>query len=188
MGAYGGWYAMSLVKLADSERWLTIEKVAELKHKGWTDTAVAKHTGLKRVEVKELYSEYKEVLRNDEASQERARDQLNQMVAHYDTLIKKLYDLLDELEQEPFDERIAAQRNKNIATIAALEKDRLDAMQKAGILDAADVGDQLAEMEEQRDMVLNILRNDLCPTCRRTVMEKLTAITNQAEVVVVYDS
>lgn len=176
-----------LVRVTDSDNWNQIEKIADLKHSGMTDTAVAKKMGMKRVEVIELYKEYKSVLRNDPEAQERAKDQLNQMMVHYDKLIRKTYDLLGELEDEPFDQHIAGQRNKNIALIADLEAKRLDMLQKAGILDAADLGDELAEMEEQRDMVLEILRDDLCPECRRTVMEKLSNLTNKTEVVVVYD-
>lgn len=188
LGTYErGYEVTDLVRLTDSDEYLRMEKIAELKHEGMNDTAIAKKLGMRRVDVIDLYKDYKAALRNDPEVQERAKDQLNQLIVHYDKLIRKTYELLHELENEPFDQHIAAQRNKNIALIADLEAKRLDMLQKAGILDAADLGDELAEMEEQRDMVLNILRDDLCPACRRTVMEKLSAITNKAEVVVVYD-
>lgn len=176
-----------LIRLADSERWTTIEEVARLKHRGLTDTAIAKQLGLTRVETQNLYNEYKDILSNDQESRDRARDQLNLMVAHYDILIKKLYDLLDELDQENFTHQIGGQKVSAIKQIGDLEAKRLEAMQKAGILDASDLGDELALMEEQRDMVLDILRNDLCPVCRKNVMEKLGVISRQAEVVVQYE-
>ena len=177
-----------LVRVADIEQFAVMEDVAKLRMQGYDDTQVAKHLNMTRPQVKKYYQQFKDILKNDGESRDRARDQLNLMVAHYDGLIRKLYDLLEELEQENFTHQIAAQRNAAIKQIGDLEAKRLDSMQKAGILDASDLGDELAEMEEQRDMVINILREDLCPSCRRHVMGKIgEAITKNPEVVVVYD-
>jgi hypothetical protein len=71
--------------------------------------------------------------------------------------------------------------------VADLEAKRLDALQKAGLLDAAEMGDHVADMEEKMGIMVSILRNDLCPECKRTVAQKLQQVTNQVEAVRVYE-
>lgn len=176
-----------IVRLADSERALAMDKVGLLKMQGLSDTQVSKELNIQRVVVKELFNEYKDTLAKDSEVRDRARDQLNLMVAHFDVLIKKLYNLLEELDGEVFGATIAAQKNAAIKQIAELEARRLEFMQKAGILDASDLGDELARMEDERDVVLDILRKDLCPQCRYKVMQKISQISKKGETVVVYD-
>lgn len=176
-----------LVKLTDLERWKKMEEVAELKFQGLGDLTVARQLNLKMAQVKELHKDYRETLAKDSESRDRARDQLNLMVRHYDLLIKKLYDLIDELEQENLTAAVAAQRLGAVKQIGEFESRRVELMQRAGVLDANDLGDELAKMEEQRDVILDVLRHELCPACRAKVMQRITAVSNQAEVVVVYD-
>jgi hypothetical protein len=180
------WLFMSLVTF-DGDRFDKMEQVAVLRMQGQTDTAIAKKLEIPRKMVKELFNEYKDVLVQDTESRDRAKDALNVMVEHYDHLIKESYEILNDLKGENFSHQVAAQMTAVVKNVADLEAKRLDAWQKAGLLDNSELGDELAEMEEKAQMLINILRNDLCPNCRKTVAEKLQKATNVVEAIVVYD-
>ena len=179
---------MSEIELWNSDRFEQMEQVANLRMQGISDTAIAKQLGTQRKVVIQLFSEYKELLSKDSEATNRARDTLNLMTEHYDRLIKRYYDLLDQLKDEMFNHQVAAQINSALKQIADLEAKRLDAWQKAGLLDGADLGDELAEMEEKQAILISILRDDLCPNCRQTVAQKLQKVTNTVEATVIYDS
>jgi len=49
------------------------------------------------------------------------------------------------------------------------------------------MGDHVADMEEKMGIMVSILRNDLCPVCKKTVAQKLQQVTNQVEAVRVYE-
>ena len=178
---------MSELALVDSDRFQLMEEVAKLRYQGLSDTAVAKQLNIKRVVAIELYNEYKDLIQKDSEARDIARDYLNTMVQHYDILIKKFYDLLDELDAEDFNAAIAAQKNSALKQIADLEAKRLSALREAGLLEGRELGEEIARLEEEKDIVIDILRNDLCVRCKPEVMRKLAKVTGQTEVVVVYD-
>lgn len=171
----------------DMSHFKHIEDVAVLKNKGVNDTQVAKQLGLTRVQVKQYYQDYKVALANDSDAHNRAMDLLNIMIDQYDTLIDDYYELLKKIRNEPFDDKYAGQENKALAMIGQLIKDRLNAVQQAGLLEAHEMGDEYAEMEEKANLLISILRSDLCDDCRSKVKDKLSIATNQVESVVVYD-
>lgn len=159
---------MSIVQ-ADSFRFESMERVAELTLKGYSSTAISKEMGIPRKEVMTLQEDYRAALSNDSEARDLARDHLNQMVHHYDILIKKFYDLIDEIDTLNFNHQVAAQKNATLKSIAELEAKRLDALQKAGLLDSAELGDELAEAEEKREIILDIIQNQVCPACRNKI-------------------
>lgn len=182
---------MSTLVPIDSDRYGTMEKVADLKMQGYTDTAVARELGVQRKVVLELFADYREMISRDAESRDIARDHLNLMVKHYDSLIGRYYDLIEEMDAEiggtSFSAQWAAQKNSALKEIAALEAKRLDALQKAGLLDAGELGDELADMEEKKQQLIEILRNELCPECKAHVARLLQEITKQPEIVQVYN-
>lgn len=177
---------MSIVPV-EGERFQTMEKAANLAMHGKSEFQIAKELGLRRVEVKSLLEDYRAALANDNQARDMARDHLNMMGKHYDNLIKKFYDLLDELNELSFTHNVAGQKNAALKAIAELEAKRLDAFQKAGLLDSADLGDELIEMEEKHEILVNILQDDLCPDCRMKVAHKLTQVTGKVQPIAEYD-
>lgn len=169
------------------DHFATIEKVAELKHRGVSDTQIAKQLNLMRKEVISYYEDYKTLLRNDSDAHDRAMDLLNSMVVQYDELIAEYWTLVGKIRSETFDDKYAGQENKALAQIGDLIAKRLDAVQKAGLLEAGEIGSEYAEIEEKANLLISILRSDLCNDCRMRVKDKLAVATNQVEAVVVYD-
>lgn len=173
---------MSIVSV-ESNRFEMMEKVAELFIQGEKATDIAKKLNIPRKQVIELENDYRAALANDNEARDLARDHLNQMVKHFDSLMKKTYDLMEELDALAFSHNVAAQKNAAIKLAADLDAKRVDALQKAGLLDSAELGDELAEAEEKQEMILDILRNDLCSECKRKVAYKLSQISGRAEVI-----
>lgn len=167
----------------ESDAFQMMEKVADGLMMGKTEYAVAKELGIKRVEVISLHNQWKEMLAADNMASDIARDHLNKMVKHYDRLINESYKILADLKDERFTHQIAAQMNATLKNIADYEARRVDALQKAGVLEGADLGDELAAMEEKHHILIEILRNDLCPDCQKSVATKLQKVTNQVEVI-----
>lgn len=176
---------MSELAVIDSDAFKRIEEVAELRTSGLTEYAVAKKLGIKRTEVIELYDRWKDMLTEDSQARDMARDHLNVMVKHYDKLIQESYKILDDLNKMQFDEKVSAQKNITLKNISDYEARRVDALQKAGLLDANDLGEEMARMEEQKSILVDILQNDLCPGCKGKIAQKLGLVTGRVEAIVV---
>lgn len=177
---------MSDLEVYDAARFENMERVASLHLKGENYTAIAKQTGLKRKEVLALIQEWKDTALADQAARDRAADALNSMDEHYNILIKKLWEVVDEVESmlnANASHQLIAQKTSALKSIAELEAKRVDTLQKAGLLDAADMGDEMAQMEEKQAVLIGILRevSGECPKCRTEVARRLGQVTGRAE-------
>lgn len=178
---------MSELAIVDSEAFHQIDEIAKYKMQGMTDAGVARKLGLKKVDVIEGYNRWKDMLLADGMARDFARDHLNVMVKHFDRLIERSYGILSDLDEMVFDEKISAQKNATLKNISEYEAKRVDYLQKAGLLDAHDLGDELAEREEREAVIIEILRNYLCDDCKKIVAHQLTKLTNTVEATVVYN-
>lgn len=167
---------MSIVSV-ESNRFEQMERVAELTLQGHSATAISKSLNIPRKEVMVLQEDYRTALANDSEARDMARDHLNMMVKHFDRLIKKLYDLCDDIDTLDFGHQVAAQKNAALRSIADLEAKRVDALQKAGLLDSAELGDELAEAEEKREILINIIQEEICDECRIKVASQIARLT-----------
>lgn len=176
------WNVLSQVAVYDDNDPILemMDKVAVRLLKGKSELAIARDLGIKRVEVIRYAELWKEQLRNSDTA-EAARDHLNMMVKHYDRLIEKSYEVYRNLEFMSFDEKVAAQMNTTLKNISEYESRRVDALQKAGLLEGAEMGDEIAAMEQKHEIIIKILREDLCPVCKPMVMSKLKAVTGKVE-------
>lgn len=168
------------VEIYEAEPYRQMEEVAKRIMKGHSELKVARDLGIKVAEVKSQWGQYKDLLHNSLAV-DAARDQLNVMVEQYNDLISKLYVNLDDLEELRYDDKISAQINTTTKNIGELLAKRVDLLQKAGVLEGADMGAELAEMEEKQEILIDILRNDLCEVCQATVARRLKEVTGQVE-------
>lgn len=169
-----------------------MNRVVELKLQGMQPHEIMKETGLQRKVVVAHIEDWKRTAAASAVLQDRALDALNSMDAHFDMLIKKTWETMGQVEDDltihgTTPQRIQQKLNA-IKTVAELDAKRLDALQKAGLLEGADMGDQVAAMEEKQAKLVAILRNDLCPACKKVVGVKLQEITKQTESIVIYDA
>lgn len=171
---------MSL-SIVESDAFKRVEEVAELHLQSKTPYQIARKLGIKVVEVKESIAQWQEIVRNDMDARDAARDYLNDMVHRYDKLIARANDNLEDLRSLEYDEKISAQINATIKTIGELDAKRVDFLQKAGMFAAGELGDEMARLEDERDQILHILRNELCPECQARIRDSLSRLTGQVE-------
>ena len=172
------------LSIIDADAFEQIKKVADLYVQGTTSPyTIARRLNIKVVEAKQALEQWHEVLRNDSESKDLAREHLNVMVQRYDTLIAEANENLNNLKMLAYDEKVSAQINTTIKVIGELDKVRVDLLQKAGLLDAHDLGDELAEREEREATLIDILRNHLCDSCKQEVAYRLGQVTGQVEIV-----
>jgi len=174
---------MSELSVYGGDAFQQMEDVAKHMLKGHSEFKTARDLGLKVVEVRSLWDNYKDRLNNDSFARDAAQDHLNMMVKQYDELIARLHQNLEDLEELNNDEKRSGQIVSTAKAIAEMQGKRVDLLQKAGMLDAHDLGDELAEREKQEAYLLEILRNDLCPECQSLVAVKLQKMTGEAEVI-----
>lgn len=156
-----------------------MEDVIEEYHRNPNETQIAKKLNIPRKEVMALIADYRAALSNDGQARDAARDHLNMMSKHYDVLIKKFYDLIDDIDDLSFNHQVAGQKKDALKAIAELEAKRVDTYQKAGMLESADLGDELAEREEREAIIIDILEHDLCPVCQNNISFKLASLTGR---------
>lgn len=172
---------MSELAIIDSDAFKFMEDVAKLHLRNRTPYQIAREMGCKVVEAKAAIAQWEMVVRNDMDAKDAAKDHLNAMVKRYELLMREAQDNLDNLKDMAFDEKVSAQINATLKSIADFDAKRVDLLQKAGLLDAHDLGDELAEREDREAKILNILRNDLCDNCKHHVRDKLSALSGVVE-------
>lgn len=187
MGSYRWRYEMKEMVTADSVYYERLNTVGEMTLTGSSLAEIARELGVTRKVAQDIQNEWKQAAVVTHETRDRALDALNVMDEHYSKLIKNSYKALEQIEDDielsgTTPQRIQQKLN-GIKLIADLEAKRLDALQKAGLLDQAEMGDHVAQMEEKVGIMVSILRNDLCPDCKRKVAQKLQQVTQQVEAV-----
>jgi hypothetical protein len=168
------------IELADHyDRMNTV--VSELL-KGSTPTQISTITGFKRAEVVELIDEWKDVVKNDTASRDRAKEAISGADQHYAMLIKEAWKTVEDADQ-------AGQLNVKataLKLIADIETKRIGMLQEVGLLDNVELAEQIAETERKQDILINILRDISAeyPEVRNQIMKRLSQVTNETEGVV----
>ena len=163
------------------------ESVIDLYVKGKKPTEIARETGLTRKDVQAVIRRFHEVAHADDQMRDLGRETLHKFIENYDRLISRLNDHVADIDSLTFTPAVAGKKTDAIKAIADLDAKKLDAIQKAGILENSDIAEQLAEMEEQKNVILDILRNDLCNKCRPKIMQKIGQMSGRVEVVVVQE-
>ena len=142
--------------------------------KGKNPTAISRELGLRRVDVTAHIDAFNQSMRGQEIIRDIAEELIGKSVEHTARLTQKAHEVIDWVDGmgQPSHQEIG-QKIKAIALAADLQRQQIDTLQKAGLLDAADMGDQMAEMEADLEMVLGILAQDLCRSCTAIVKRKI---------------
>ena len=162
-----------------------MNKVVSELLKGNSPTQIATITGFQRKEVVELIDEWKEVVHNDTAARERAKEAISGADQHYAMLIKEAWKTVEDADQ-------AGQLNVKataLKLIADIEGKRIGMLQEVGLLDNAEIASQVAETERKQELLVKILKEVTaqCPKCKMEVAKRLSQITGVVEPVVIHD-
>jgi hypothetical protein len=160
-----------------------MNKVVSELLKGNNPTQIATITGMPRKDVIELIGDWKNVVHNDTAARERAKEAISGADQHYAMLIKEAWKTVEDADQ-------AGQLNVKataLKLIADIEGKRIGMLQEVGLLDNAEIATQLAETERKQEILVNILKEVTasCPKCKMEVAKRLSQITGIVEPVVI---
>jgi hypothetical protein len=175
---------MSLLPAIDeSARYKEQNEVINLFIQNRKPYQIAKELGIRKVDVDEHIEDWRRTAVGSQVMKDRVDELITTMDSHYSMLIQKAYEIIEEVDR-PLDEdakrketmtrsQMLSQKKGALDLIAKLEKDRIDILQKSGLLEAADIGDQLVEMEAKYDRVMELLEEHLCPVCTPKILGAL---------------
>lgn len=168
-----------------SDHFDRMNKVVSELLKGNNPTQIAALTGFKRADVVELIDEWKQVIHNDTASRERAKEAISGADQHYAMLIKEAWKTVEDADQ-------AGQLNVKataLKLIADIEGKRIGMLQEVGLLDNAEIAGQIAETEKKQEILIKILKEvtATCPKCKLDVAKRLSQITGIVEPIVLQE-
>lgn len=166
-------------EIAFSDAFEDMNKSVELYLKGHKETQIATRLGIPRKQVLAHIDAYKEIVKNDEVVKERARESLHAADNTIDLVQTHNWGLV-----ETADEKVVATVLKNISDI---EFKRVEMLQKAGLLQDAELGDEIAATQEKQDILEGIIREVVgkCDKCKFEVARRLADYTKGETVVVV---
>lgn len=154
--------------------------------KGQNVAQIAKTLGIKREDAVTMLDEFQRYASNHSVMQQHAKEVVVKVDHHYDKLIGRTYDVLDEAEQ------VGTRRERldAIKTIQSIEKTRYEMMQSAGLIKQDELAERLLEEERKVAILTAIIREEVlsCPRCSVTVAARLSEVTDQAEVVTLGDA
>jgi hypothetical protein len=131
------------------------QKVVSMWASGKTIPEIVNTTGLKKRQVEDVLAVYKQYAMQDKILREMSRETVLRTRQHYDDIINKLYDAVS-VANDSGDYKAEMTGLKMVADI---EKQRVDFMQKAGMLADNEIGDQLIESERKQQVIIDILRD-----------------------------
>jgi hypothetical protein len=151
--------------------------------KGDNPTQIAKTTGMKRAEVLEYIDEWRAIAQNSKTIQARASEAITSMDEHYNMIIRELWETMEQADMNN-DLRTKAAVLKSLADV---EGKRVDLLQKAGLLDNQEIGNEVIEMERKHQILIGILREVTsdCSHCKVEVSRRLSKVTGETETIVV---
>ncbi len=145
--------------------------------KGMAPFQIAKELRIKTPEVQSVLDEWRKFAMNDTEVKGRAREALAGMDEHYNMIIKKLWEAVEECDLSGD----VKTKNSILKNIADIEAKRLDSLQKAGLLDDQQLGDQVAQTQSRLAAIKELLREVTakCDHCRIPVAQGLGKIFNE---------
>lgn len=165
--------ASEIVEYAEAEQDKMLD-VVKLQAEGRTQTYIQRETGATRREQKQIAEQYREFVNKDSWIQTRAREATAQIDTHYTSLIAKFY----EAEDDAISSDDYKTRANILKQIADTEKQRVQFLTNAGILSAQSIGDQIVDIEEQREQIKSILKETAqqFPEAAKFIAQKLAEL------------
>lgn len=130
------------------------KRVIKLRVQGKTPSEIETSTGIPPRVQREIFGRFESYANSDMVTQSRARTVVAEMDEHFESIKRDLYAIKDEAEiQQEY--RLVKDILKDIANV---EKMRVDALQKAGVLSAHGLGDEMAESDRKQRQIIELLK------------------------------
>jgi hypothetical protein len=160
-----------------------VNKVVEEYLKGNDPTKISKELALPRTKVVALIEEWRQMAADNAAIRARAKEALVGADTHYNKLIAKAYEVIDDATTTA---NLGA-KNAAIKLVMDIEKTRIDMLQKAGLLENQELAEEMIEIEEKQQILVSILRDVASehPEIRDKIMSRLSQVARKGEVITV---
>ena len=160
-----------------------VNKVVEEYLKGNDPTKISKELALPRTKVVALIEEWRQMAADNAAIRARAKEALVGADTHYNKLIAKAYEVIDDATTTA---NLGA-KNGAIKLVMDIEKTRIDMLQKAGLLENQELAEEMIEIEEKQQILVSILRDVAAehPEIRDKIMSRLSQVARKGEVITV---
>lgn len=130
------------------------DQVVEQMLRGNAPRTIAKHLDMTLGQVEFYIAEWQTFARENKYIQDRAKDALINTDKHYDMLVQQLWSVVEAADATD-DYKLKASTLKLIADI---ERQRIEMLQKSGLLENQQLAEQVLETERKQDILLGILR------------------------------
>jgi hypothetical protein len=113
----------------------------------------------------------------------RAKEALVGADTHYNKLIAKAYEVIDDATTTA---NLGA-KNGAIKLVMDIEKTRIDMLQKAGLLENQELAEEMIQIEEKQQILVSILRDIATehPEVRDKIMSRLSSLAKDREVITI---
>jgi hypothetical protein len=160
-----------------------MNKVVEKYLQGEDPTQISKVLALPRQKVVAHLNQWKAMAADNAAIRARAKEALVAADTHYNHLIGKAYEVMDEASTTA---NLSA-KNAAIKLVLDIESKRIDMLQKAGLLENKELAEEMIEIERKQDILKGILQDIAAehPEIRNKIMQRLSEIARDREVITV---
>ena len=160
-----------------------VNRVVEKYLQGNEPTQISKELAMPRTKVVSLIEEWRVMAADNAAIRARAKEALVGADAHYNKLIQKAYEVIDDATTTA---NLSA-KNGAIKLVVDIEKTRIDMLQKAGLLENQEIAEEMIEIEEKQQILVGILRDVASehPEIRDKIMSRLSQVARKGEVITV---
>jgi hypothetical protein len=160
-----------------------MNKVVEKYLQGEEPTQISKELSLPRQKVVAHLNQWKAMAADNAAIRARAKEALVAADTHYNKLISKAYEVMDEATTIA---NLGA-KNASIKLVLDIESKRIDMLQKAGLLENKELAEEMIEIERKQEILVGVLRDIAAehPEVRDKIMRRLSELSKDKEVITV---
>jgi heme oxygenase len=163
-----------------------VNKVVEEYLKGNEPTQISKELDMPRQKVVGYINEWKQMASDNAAIRARAKEALVGADTHYNKLISKAYEVIDDATTTA---NLSA-KTSAIKLVLDIEARRIDMLQKAGLLENKELAEEMLDIERKQDILVGILKDIAAehPEIRDKIMRRLSDFSNEREVITIVNN
>jgi hypothetical protein len=160
-----------------------VNRVVERYLQGNEPTQISKDLAMPRTKVVSLINEWKVMASDNAIIRARAKEALAGADTHYNKLITKAYEVIDDATTTA---NLTA-KTAAIKLVMDIEKTRIDMLQKAGLLENKELAEEMVEIERKQDILVNILKDIASeyPQIRDEIMRRLSQVARDQETITI---
>jgi hypothetical protein len=160
-----------------------VNKVVEKYLQGNEPTQISKELSIPRQKVVAHIKEWQLMAADNALIRARAKEALVAADTHYNKLISKAYEVIDDATTLA---NLGA-KTAGIKLVLDIESRRIDMLQKAGLLENKELAEEMLEIERRQDILKDILKDIAAehPEVRDKIMRRLSEVSRNDEVITV---